>query len=102
MVPPVLMVTFEPKASWAAAVSVSEAPLLMVTAPVNVFVPVALVMLKVPLVPAPTVVVPVTVKANAPATLKVVASPTKRLLPTTLAAPSVQVFVPEPEVVRLL
>ena len=65
MVPP--MVTSEPKTSVAAADSVKDPPLLIVTAPVNVLVPVADVIVRLlPLKPPPIVVVPETVKAKAP------------------------------------
>ena len=69
-----LIVTSEPNESVAAADSDRVAPLLIVTAPVNVLVPVALVMDKIPLAPLPIVDVPVTVHAKPPATDKVVPS----------------------------
>jgi len=71
IVPPVLIIMSEPNDNVAAAVSVIAPPLLMVTAPVNVLVPVAEEMASVPLVPPPTVVVPVTPRVNAP-TVKVI------------------------------
>jgi len=46
-----------------AAVLVQVPPVLIVTKPVNIFVPVALDIIKLPLAPPPTVVVPVTVNA---------------------------------------
>ena len=61
-------------------------PALIVTKPVKILVPVAEEMTKVPVVPAPTVVVPDTVKAK-PAAVKVVPFPILRLpLTTKLAA----------------
>ena len=66
-----VMVTSEPNDSCAATVSDNVAPAAIVTAPVNVFVPVALVNVRVPLVPPPIVVAPVTVNGNAPPTLNV-------------------------------
>ena len=85
-----------------------------VTNPVNNFVPVADEMVKVPLVPPPMVVVPLTVRAN-PATVKVVPFPIIRLptvkptvvvavaLPLKVKLPVIDVivvsnvFAPEPE-----
>jgi len=55
------IITLLPKANVAAALSVREPPVAMVTAPVNVLVPVAEEIASIPLVPPPTVVVPVTV-----------------------------------------
>ena len=54
------------------------APVLIVTRPIRIFVPVVDDTVRLPLVPPPTVVVPVTVKAKPP-TVKVVPSPTLRL-----------------------
>lgn len=82
--PPII--TSDPNESVAAAVSVIAAPLLIVTIPVNVFVPVAEVIDNVPLVPPPTVVVPVTVKAKAPA-VNVVPFAITRLLPIVVPTP---------------
>jgi len=79
-VPPLLIVTSEPNVNASATDSVIIAPLLIVTAPVKVFVPVVEVMFKMPLVPFPTVVVPDTVNEKAP-TLKVVPSPILKLPP---------------------
>ena len=65
--------------------------------------PVAFVISKVanvPFVPSPIVVVPLTVHANAPATLNVAPSSTVKLPVTVLAAPSVHVFDPEPEIIK--
>ena len=61
MVIPPLNVTGE-----LAEVFVQIAPEAIVTRPVNIFVPVADVILSVPLVPPPNVVVPETVKLNPP------------------------------------
>jgi len=89
-----LMVTSDPNESVAAAVSDNTPLLLIVTAPVKVFVPVAefVVNVAVDPTPLPTVVVPVTVNANAPA-VRVVPSPTVRLPPTARAAAVVTVTV---------
>ena len=69
----------------AAAVSFQVLPAFKVTSPVKVFVPVADEMAKIPLAPAPTVVVPETVNANASA-VKVVPLPTLRFPPIVKAA----------------
>src|SRR4030042_5644543 len=93
-------------------------PALIVTRPVKVFVPVAEDMVRLPLVPPPTVVVPVTVKAK-PAAVKVVPSPILRLpvlpksttvavvddplrvrLPPIVVVPACRVFAPLPLKVR--
>ena len=85
-------------------------PALIVTKPVNILVPVAEDMFKVPVVPPPTVVVPVTVKAKAPA-VKAVPFPMVRLplmpKPTAVAVLAVPLNVKLPlivvvEVVRVL
>ena len=55
----------------------------------------------VPLVPSPIVVAPVTVNAYAPPTLSVGPSPIVKVPVIVLAAPCVQVFVPEPEIPKL-
>jgi hypothetical protein len=68
-------------------------PALIVTKPVKILVPVAEEMVKLPVVPAPTVVVPDTVKAK-PAAVKVVPSPIERLPPIVRFAALVAVAVP--------
>ena len=107
------------KATAAAAVSFQTPFGFTVTFPVNVLVPVAEFMAKVPLVPPPTVVVPPMVNAN-PAAVRAVPSPIfkfpvtvnaatvvaeavplRERLPAT-AIPLLNVFVPEPERIRLL
>ena len=82
-----------------AAVLVHVPPAATVTRPTKVLVPVAEVIVRLPLVPPPTVVVPVTVKLK-PATVNVVPSPTESAPPTVVAIPVV-VFV-LPLVLRLL
>ena len=88
--------------------------------PLNALVPVAEDIVSIPLAPAPIVVVPLTVKANAPA-VKVVPSPTLKLpvilkfatklvvtvplnvkFPEIDTVPVCKVVVPEPERVKLL
>lgn len=64
------MVTSFPNVNCAATDSDNVAPEFIVTAPVKVFIPVELVKVKIPLAPSPIVVVPVTVNAKAPSTLK--------------------------------
>jgi len=95
-------------------------PVLTVTNPVKILVPVEEDTVRLPLVPAPMVVVPVTVKAK-PAAVKVVPSPMLRLpviaRPTTMVAfavplrvrlppivvvPVCNVLAPPPDNVRLL
>jgi hypothetical protein len=76
-----------------AEVLVQAPPALMVTGPVNILVPVAEVMFSAPLAPPPTLVVPVTVKAN-PAALNVVPSPIFKLPPIVKPATVVVVAVP--------
>ena len=61
-----LIITSDPNERVAAALSVKAPPAFIVTAPVNVFVLVALFIVNVPLVPFPIVVVPVTVNALPP------------------------------------
>ena len=78
-----LFVRLPPKATAAAADSLQVAPLFTVTSPVKVLVPVADEIDNVPLVPPPTVVVPDTVSAKAPA-VNVAPLPTLKLLPTVL------------------
>ena len=68
-------------------------PAAVVTEPVNSLAPVAELITRLPLVPPPTVVVPVTVKAN-PAVVNVVPLPIERLPPTVKSAPVVAVAVP--------
>ncbi len=68
-------------------------PALIVTDPVNVLAPVAEDIVKLPLVPTPTVVVPVTVNAK-PAMVKEVPSPTTRFPPMVKAAAVFAVAVP--------
>ncbi len=75
------------------------APAVTVTKPVKVLAPVDEEMVKLPLVPVPILVAPVTVMAKAPM-VKVVPSPTERM-PPTVTAPAVVVF-PVPLVVKLL
>ena len=70
-----------------AAVLFHVAPASTVTSPLKALVPVAEDKVKIPLVPLPTVVAPVTVKAKAPA-VKVAPSPITRLLPIARAPPS--------------
>ena len=70
------------------------APAFIVTRPVKVFAPVAEDIVKLPLVPLPTVVVPVTVNAKA-AAVNVVPSPTVRLPEMARLAPVVAVQAPE-------
>ena len=102
-----------------AAVLFHVPPALTVTSPLKALVPVAEDIVRIPLVPPPTVVVPVTVKAKAPA-VKVVPSPTTRSPPIAravavdaVAVPLnvklpltvvrlVRVFAPEPESVKFL
>ena len=75
------------------------APAAVVTKPVNVFVPVDDVMVKLPVAPPPTVVVPVTLKLKAPtdksAPLLIAIVPT-----TVVLAP--RVLVPAPAIITLL
>ncbi len=82
-----------------AAVLFHVAPLLTVRSLLKAFVPVAEDMVKIPLVPPPTVVVPVTVKAK-PAAVKVVPSPTERfplmVKPTTVVVDTVPLKVKLP------
>ena len=85
-----LFVRLPPKATAAAADSLQVAPLFTVTSPVKVLVPVADEIDNVPLVPPPTVVVPDTVSAKAPA-VNVAPLPTLKLLPTVMAVPNVVV-----------
>ena len=73
-------------------------PALIVTKPVNILVPVAEDMVKLPLVPPPTVVVPVTVNAKA-AAVKIVPSPMTRL--PLIVKPTTVVTVAVPLSVRL-
>ena len=68
-------------------------PAATVTRPVKVLAPVAEEMVKFPLAPLPTVVVPVTVRAK-PAAVKVVPSPTARLPPMERVATVVVDVVP--------
>ena len=75
------------------------APELTVTLPLKAFKPVAEDMVKVPLVPAPTVVVPVTVNAK-PAAVNVVPFPIERL--PLMVKPTTVVVVAVPLKVRLL
>lgn len=115
-----LVVKFPAKVTVAAAASYHDAPELMITFPVNALVPVADEIVNVPLVPPPTVVIPVTVNAN-PAASKVVPSPIFKsppiVRPTTVAVdavplkvrvpvidvvPTCKVLTPEPERVRWL
>jgi len=74
------------------------APELTVTLPLKAFVPVAEDILKVPLAPPPTVVVPDTVNAK-PAAVKVVPSPIERL--PLMTKPTTVVAVAKPLKVRL-
>ena len=81
----------------------AQVPLaLIVTKPVKSFAPLAEDMVKLPLVPAPTVVVPVTVNAN-PAAVKVVPSPIARfpviVNPTTVVVNTVPLRVRVPLIV---
>ena len=69
------------------------APVLIVTKPAKIFVPVAEVMFRMPLVPPPTVVVPVTVNAK-PAALKVVPLPTTKFPPIPRVSTVVVATVP--------
>src|SRR6266700_2130729 len=77
-------------------------PVATVTRPVKILAPVADEMVRVPLVPPPTVVVPVTVRAKPPA-VKVVPSPTLRLplivRPTTVVTETVPLKVRLPLIV---
>lgn len=77
------------------------APELIVTRSVKVFVPVAEEMVSVPLVPPPTVVVPVTERAK-PAAVKVVPLPTFKLPPilnpTTVVVEAVPLSVRLPDI----
>jgi len=75
------------------AVLFHVAPELTITLPLKAFNPVAEDMVKVPLVPAPTVVVPVTVRAK-PAAVKVVPSPIERMPVTDNVFPVVNAEVP--------
>ena len=102
------------------AVLFHVAPALTVTSPLKAFVPVAEDMVRIPLVPPPTVVLPVTVKAKAPAvkvvpppttrfppianptTVVVVAVPLKVKLPVIDVVPVCKVLVPEPESVKFV
>lgn len=95
------MVKSEANVRAVAPAAVRLAPLPIVTAPVKVFKPVAFRMFNVPLVPLPTIVVPETVHAKAPSTFKAGPSAMVRLPDIILAAPSVQVLVPEPDMFRL-
>ena len=72
---------------------------LIVSNPVKILVPVAEVIFKMPLLPAPTVVVPVTVRLK-PAAPKVAPSPIPRLPPMVRFAPLVAVA--DPVKVKLL
>ena len=94
------------KPTAAAADSLRYPSLLMLTLPVNVFTPVALVMpkvAKVPFIPSPIVVVPVTVHAKAPAIFKVALLFTIKLPATVFAiVASVHVFTPLPEIPKIL
>jgi len=76
-------------------------PALIVTNPVKILVPVAEEMTKVPVVPPPTVVVPVTVNAK-PAAVKVAPFPMLRLpiaRPTTVVVDAVPLRVRVPLIV---
>ena len=114
-----LMVTSFPNERVDAADSLNVPPVAIVNAPVKVFVPVADEIARMPLAPAPTVVVPLTVNVK-PAAVKVVAFPTARLplivnpatvvvvavplnvrLPPIAVVPVDRVFAPDPERVRL-
>ena len=64
-----------------------------VTNPVNIFVPVDEDITKLPLAPPPTVVVPVTVKSNAPA-VNVVPLPIDKLPPIMVAIPVLVLVLP--------
>lgn len=85
-----------------AAVLVHVPPEAIVTRPVKILVPVAEVIVRFPLVPPPTVVVPVTVNANA-AAVKIVPFPTERLpvmpRPTTVVVDTVPLNVKLPLIV---
>ncbi len=82
-----------------AAVLFHVAPASTKTSPLKALVPVAEDMVRMPLVPPPTVVVPVTVKAK-PAAVKVVPFPTVRLplmvSPTTVVVATVPLKVKLP------
>jgi len=65
-VPPVLIVTSDPKVSASFTFSEKTAPLFIVTAPVKVLEPVVEVIDNVPLVPPPTVVAPETFNTTVP------------------------------------
>ena len=85
-----------------AEVLVHVPPALILTKPVNSFAPVAEDMVKLPLVPAPIVDVPVTVNAKASA-VKVVLSPTERFpviaKPTTVVVDTVPLKVKLPPII---
>ena len=82
-----------------AAVLFQKLPALRVTSPMKVLAPVAEEMVRVPFVPLPTVVVPVTVNAK-PAAVNVVPSPMFRL-PPIVKPTTVAVLVAAPLKVKL-
>ena len=94
-----VMVTSAPNASGAAAVSINEPPLFIITAPVNVLVPVAEVIVKLlPATPPPIVVVPDTVKLKAP-TLRLDAIVKSLMIKVAQAAFAVIVTLKPPSIV---